>query len=285
MNLTQLRAFHAVAREGSFTKAAERLCITQPAVTASITALEERHGVALFHRQGRSITLTEAGEKLAAVSQKLFTLEEEAAEVLAAEQGLQSGTLRICVGSPYSIAPVLARFREKFPGIDLRIIPGNYQIVRDLILSENADLAVQTEAEEHSLLGHQPLAQQRLVAICHRDFPLPAGPVSLKNLSGFDLVARETGSGTRRLVRNLCEEHGADLPIRITAESREAVFEMVANGLGYGLVLDAEMPQDGRVRVVPVIEAEKPLTDYLLYLKRRENLRLVRAFLALAKGA
>lgn len=60
---------------------------------------------------------------------------------------------------------------------------------------------------------------------------------------------------------------------------------MVANGLGYGLVLDAEMPQDRRVRVVPVIEAEKPLTDYLLYLKRRENLRLVRAFLALAKEA
>lgn len=281
MNLTQLRAFHAVAQDGSFTKAAERLCVTQPAVTASIAALEERHGVALFNRHGRSITLTEAGKKLVAVSRQLFALEEEASEILTAEQQLQSGILRLCVGNPYTIAPYLRSFQQAYPGVDLRVIPGNYETVRDFLLTEQADLAVQTEADDIPQVRRQVLARQRLVVFCRIDAPLPRSSVSLSELQKHNYIARESGSATRRFFKDLCAKHNADIKGNITAENRETAFELVANGLGYGIVLDAELPRDERIRTVQIEEAAMPFTDYLLYLKRRENLRLVRAFLDL----
>lgn len=284
MNLTQLRAFHAVAQEGSFTRAADRLCVTQPAITASISALEERHGVPLFHRHGRNISLTEAGEQLREVASRLFALEEEAGEILTAHQELESGLLRIAIGSPYTIAPHLARFRESHPRIELKVVPGNFESVEEMLLSEAVDLAVQTEAQPQKQVARLPLAEKKIVAFCANNYPLPMASVSLETLARFSLVSRESGSATRRLFEQLCSAHDLEIPAQVQAESRETVFELVATGLGYGIVLSDELPQDSRVRTIMIDEATTPITDYLLFLKRRENLRLIKAFLEVVKS-
>ena len=280
MNLTQLKAFHAVAKAGSFTKAAERLFISQPAVTASIQALEERHGVPLFHRQGRRISLTHAGGHLFEIAERLFTLEEEAADYLAGAKALKTGRLRLAIGSPYGITPVLKRFRAQYPGVEIQLLPGNFRNVEEMLLSGQADLAIQTEAAEMDGIIRQPFQNHKLIAFCHRDDPLAAqnGPVNLWQLEKATLILREKESVTRRLFDDLCQRHGFEPESIIKAGSREAVQELVRRGLGVGIVLSGELLPDPALVSLSLVEAE-PATDYLLYLKRQENLNLIQAFL------
>ncbi|MFO6042095.1 LysR family transcriptional regulator, partial [Pseudomonas aeruginosa] len=106
----QLKAFHAVAVYGSFTRAAERLFLTQPAVSDQVRKLEERYGVLLFHRNKRSVRLSELGERLLAVTQRLFAIEAEAEELLSASSALQTGTLTLAVDAPVHVLPQIARF-------------------------------------------------------------------------------------------------------------------------------------------------------------------------------
>ena len=283
MNLTQLKAFHFVAREGSFTRAAERLCVTQPAVTASIAALEERHGVPLFHRQGRKISLTHAGENLASIATQLFALEEEATDYLNSAQVLKSGRLRIAIGSPYGIAPVLRQFRTAYPGIEVQLLPGNFKNVEEMLISEEADLAIQTEAAEMPGIIRKPFQDHQLIAFCHRDHPIAnnLAPVNLRHLMETPLILRERDSITRQLFEDLCRNHDYSLNCVIEAGSREAVQEMVRERLGVGIVLSGEIRPDADVTALPIAEMTEPITDYLLYLERRQNLRILNSFLAL----
>jgi len=96
----QLKAFHAVAIHGSFTGAAERLFLTQPAISDQVRKLEERFGVLLFHRNKRSVRLTDLGERLLAITQRLFVIEAEAEELLQDSRALLTGTLTLAVDAP-----------------------------------------------------------------------------------------------------------------------------------------------------------------------------------------
>ncbi|RED52489.1 LysR substrate-binding domain-containing protein [Aestuariispira insulae] len=285
MNLTQLKAFHAVAKSGSFTRAAERLCISQPAVTASISALEERHGVPLFHRRGRKISLTHAGDHLLGIAERLFALEEEAADYLEGAQDLKTGKLRLAIGSPYGIAPLLKRFRKRYPGIEIQLLPGNFQNVEEMLLAEQADLAIQTEAPEMDGITRLPFQQHQLIAFCHRDDPMAAqnGPINLWQLEQATLILREKGSVTRRLFEEATKQHDFTPHSVIEAGSRETVEELVRQRLGIGIVLSGELPEDDILHPLPLVEPKQEITDYLLYLDRRHALSLLRAFLDLVQ--
>ncbi|MFP8929906.1 LysR family transcriptional regulator, partial [Pseudomonas aeruginosa] len=147
MNLFQLRAFDAVAREGSFTRAAERLCISQPAVTGHVKALEEHYQVTLFRRTARRIELTEEGSRLVAITRTLFALEEEAEALLDANRQLVSGRLEVAADGPHLVMPMLARLRASYPGITVNLRLGNAQETLAALLSEHVDVAVLTEVE------------------------------------------------------------------------------------------------------------------------------------------
>ena len=121
----QLKAFHAVAVHGSFTKAAERLFLTQPAISDQVRKLEERFGVLLFHRNKRSVRLTDLGERLLAITQRLFVIEAEAQELLQESQALQTGSLILAVDAPVHVLPQIARFCQRYPGIQVKIETGN----------------------------------------------------------------------------------------------------------------------------------------------------------------
>lgn len=117
MNLFQLRAFDAVAREGSFTRAAARLFISQPAVTGHIKALEEHYQITLLRRTARRVELTEEGTKLAAITRAMFGLAEEAQAMLEANRQLLTGRLEVAADGPHLVMPMLASLRERYPGL------------------------------------------------------------------------------------------------------------------------------------------------------------------------
>ena len=108
MNLFQLRAFDAVAREGSFTRAAERLFISQPAVTGHVKALEEHYQITLLRRTARRVELTEEGTRLAAITRAMFGLAEEAQAMLEANRQLLTGRLEVAADGPHRVMPMLA---------------------------------------------------------------------------------------------------------------------------------------------------------------------------------
>src|SRR5690348_830711 len=124
MNHTALRAFHAVATEGSFTSAAASLRLTQPTLSAQVKAVEEEYGTALFVRRARRIALTEVGTALLEITRRLFALEEQAAELLSQARELTVGRLRLGADSPYHVMPFVAGFAQRYPRIDLTLSLG-----------------------------------------------------------------------------------------------------------------------------------------------------------------
>ena len=165
MNLFQLRAFDAVAREGSFTRAAARLFISQPAVTGHIKALEERYQITLLRRTARRVELTEEGTRLAAITRAMFGLAEEAEAMLEANRELLTGRLEVAADGPHRVMPMLAQLRARYPGITVNLRLGNAQETLTALLSEHADVAVLTEVEPRKGLHLQALGPSRICAL------------------------------------------------------------------------------------------------------------------------
>src|SRR5687768_13461963 len=112
MNLAQLRAFHAVAAAGGFTRAAARLGVTQPTLSGQVKALEEAYGVELIERRGRQLALTEIGTALLDLTRRIFGLADEAEQLLGAARGLERGHLRLGADAPYHVLPALGAFTQ-----------------------------------------------------------------------------------------------------------------------------------------------------------------------------
>jgi aminoethylphosphonate catabolism LysR family transcriptional regulator len=284
MNLFQLRAFDAVAREGSFTRAAARLFISQPAVTGHIKALEEHYQITLLRRTARRVELTEEGIKLAAITRALFGLAEEAQAMLEANRQLLTGRLEVAADGPHLVMPMLASLRERYPGITVNLRLGNAQETLAALLSEHADVAVLTEVEARKGLHLQSLGESRICALVPQGHPWLAEPegVRLERLDQVIMVLREPSSITRRTFDAACAQAGINPKVLLELDSREAVTEAVAAQLGVGVVSSLELSPDPRVRALPII-GEGLLNRHMLgCLERRRELRLIQAFLALA---
>lgn len=287
MNLFQLRAFDAVAREGSFTRAAARLFISQPAVTGHVKALEEHYQVTLLRRSARRVELTEQGTRLAAITRAMFGLAEEAQMLLEANRQLLTGRLEIAADGPHRVMPMLAQMRARYPGITVNLRLGNAQETLAALLGEHADVAVLTEAQPQKGLYLCSLGQSHLCALLPVAHPWAAasGALALAALDRQIMVLREPGSITRRTFDRACIRAGIQPTVLLELDSREAVTEAVAAELGIGVVASAEVAHDPRVVAVP-LKGDGLLNQHMLgCLERRRELRLVQAFMELVAQA
>ncbi|HXP73388.1 MAG TPA: LysR substrate-binding domain-containing protein [Stellaceae bacterium] len=280
MNYASLRAFHAVASHGSFTRAAQSLGVTQPTLSAQVKALEETYGIALLDRRGRGIAATSLGEQLLDITRRLFLLEEEADELLSRARDLTAGHLRVAAGGPYYAVPLLAAFGARYPGVHISLSIGNSEEVLDALLHYRADVAVISDLEPDPRLEAIPYAEHRLVVFVPRKHPWArARGIRLRDLEGQPMVLREIGSMTRRLFEQATAKAKIKPRVVMEIESREAVSEAVAAGLGIGVVSEAEFGHDQRLAAVPVIDATMLTREYVVCLKERRRLRIVSAFL------
>lgn len=284
MNLFQLRAFDAVAREGSFTRAAARLFISQPAVTGHIKALEEHYQITLLRRTARRVELTEEGTRLAAITRAMFGLVDEAQVMLEANRQLLTGRLEVAADGPHLVMPMLASLRERYPGITVNLRLGNAQDTLAALLSEHADVAVLTEVEPRKGLMLRPLKASRICALVPSGHPWQAlsGGVEMALLDQVIMVLREPASTTRRTFDLACEQAGISPRVLLELDSREAVTEAVAAQLGVGIVSSAEVSQDPRVHAVPINGQGLTNRHLLGCMERRAQLRLIKAFMELA---
>lgn len=280
INHAQLRAFHAVASEGGFTRAAEALHVTQPTLSGQVKALEDAYGVRLFDRRGRRVELTELGRTLLEVTRRLFSLETEADQLLAAARGLRRGHLRIGADGPYSIIPIVGAFNRRYPGLTLSLVMGNSDRVLQDLFDHRTDVAVVANLHPDPGLFALPFQRDRLVVFVDRKHPWARRrTIRLADLAGQRCVLREVGSTTRRIFETALARAGVALGEVMEIGTREAVREAVAAGLGIGVVARAEFGQDTRLRALQVADADLESVEYVVCLTERRELRIVRAFL------
>lgn len=153
---TQIRAFNAVAHEGSFVKAAKRLHLSQPTITLQVRKLEDTYGVVLFDRRGSHVTLTAIGLELSEITDPIGTLEEEVDELLSAQYDLIKGALTIATGSPQVTMKLVSACQSRYPQCKLIVIIGNARENIDAIYSRRADITCITNPSDDNRLVALP---------------------------------------------------------------------------------------------------------------------------------
>lgn len=282
INHTQIRAFHAVARAGGFTRASAELHVTQPTLSGQVAALEAAYGVRLFERRGRGSEMTDLGHSLFAITNRLFGQEAEAEQLLVAARGLTTGQLRVGADAPYTVIPLLATFNRRYPGIRLSISFGNSERVLQDLIDRRSDVAVLPDLKPDPRLHAIPYRRDRLIVFVERGHPWASRrSVRLAELNSQRLVLRETGSVTRALFEQAMAQAGLKPDDVLEIGSREAVREAVAAGLGIGIVFASELGSDDRLHGLRLRDVEVEATEYAACLTERQSVRAVRAFLEL----
>ena len=283
MNHAQIRAFHAVATEGSFTKAARFLGVSQPAVTIQVRALEEFYGVNLLHRIGQRVTLTDLGEGLIEYTRRIFDLEQEADELLTAARELRGGHLKAGADGPYFVMGLLASFIARYPGVRVTVAMGNSQsVLRDLV-EYRTDVAVVARIDDDRRFYAKPYSRQPVVVFVSRDHDwAKRRSITLAELEGQPMVLREEGSSTRQIFEEALRKAAVTPRVIMEIGSREALHEAVAAGLGIGVVTESELGQDDRLVTLKLSDVTLEASEFVVCLKERATVRTVQAFFDLA---
>lgn len=284
MNFTQLKAFDMVAREGSFSRAAEQLGLTQPALTIQVKALEEAYGVRLFDRARRRVVLTEDGRGLFDVTRRLFALEEEAQEMLAASHELRRGHLRVSADGPHIVMGMFARFRRRYPNVRLLVTLGNSASVRKALLEQRVDIGILPGVENDPTFVSLPLWQHTPVLIVPWSHPwAERSSVTVDELHGQPMLMREEGSNTQKVLDAALKRTGAQPRVVLELGSREAVLGAVAAGLGFGMVWKVEVTGDRRFHAIDIEDEEVRSVDYVSCLRGELSRGVVRAMMSIAE--
>ncbi len=279
MNITlrQLKVFSSVARNHSFTRAAEELCLTQPAVSMQVKQLEHQLDVSLFEQLGKKIYLTEAGEEVFHYSRQIYSQLDEMETVLNNLKGLGRGRLRISVASTanYFIPNLLGIFSQRFPGVVISLDVTNRETLLKQLAENETDLVIMGQPPEGVDLEAGIFMENPLVIVAPPDHPLANEKnIPLKKLEDEVFLVREQGSGTRSSTERFFEQHNIHMTTGMEAGSNEAIKQGVQAKLGLGLLSQDTIEMEltlGRLTILDV--AEFPILRHW-YVMHREGKRL-----------
>ena len=198
--LHQLKVFETVARNGSFTRAAEELLITQPTVSSQVKQLTKAVGLPLFEQIGKSLYLTDAGKELLLTCQEIFEKLDNFEMKVADLKGTKQGQLRLAVitTAKYFVPRLLGSFCQHYPGIDVALKVTNHQEIQQRMLSNQDDLYIVSNPHKDIDLKSQPFLNNPLVVVARKDHPLAHQKnVDIQQLNNQPFIMREQGSGTR----------------------------------------------------------------------------------------
>ncbi len=235
----QLRVFSEVAKHLSFTRAAEALHLTPPAVTMQIRELEQHVGLPLFERQGRKITLTTGGEYMLVYARRILATLKDAQDAAARLARQESGTLTVGIVSTasYFVPHLLAQFRREHAEVVVRLALGNREQLVQMLSEGEVDMAIMGRPPKELATRAEPFAAHPHVFIAPRGHPLErVGHPSPISLAPYEFIVREKGSGTRAVFEDFMARHGIEPRISMALPSNELIKQAVVAGLGLGFV-------------------------------------------------
>jgi LysR family transcriptional regulator, cyn operon transcriptional activator len=235
MELRQLHYFLAVAKHESFTRAAEHIHVSQPSLSVQICALEDELGARLLDRLGRKVVLTQAGELFRQHAERALRELEQAAHIVQELRGAKRGRLTVGALSTvnsYLIAPLVSRFKQRFPAVHLHIhAQPSTEIVRGL-LANQLDLGICLLPVAHPQLTTIPLFEERLVLAAPASAKVPKTRVRMQDLAGFPLILMPVDYCLRKMVENECAKAGVHPQVSLEMSSPEGILQAVSEGAG-----------------------------------------------------
>lgn len=282
MRYSQLRAFHFVATYGSFSVAAERLQISQPAVSEQVKKLEQNYDTLLITRQNKKISLTDEGRKILLLTKQLFEVEQQIEDYISESGQELAGSIRIIADSASHVLNILAAFRKKYPKIKVILRSGNSEEVENTLRSFNSEIGIMPNLSKKLDIGMKFLGSSKIIAFGQPEY-FDTGKEILKmvDLTKLPIIFREKGSNTRKIIEKEAKIQGVYLKPIIEVEGREAMRELVASGAGIGFVSEAEFVADTRVLKVNIQGDNLIMNETVAFLKQRSNVRVIRDFLSL----
>ena len=259
LTIRQLNIFDAVARNLSFSRAAEELHLTQPAVSMQIREMEASAGLALFERVGKKLYVTEAGVELLRYARDILRALSDAQEALDSLKGLGSGRINIAVVSTakYFASELLAQFRRRHPAIELRLLVHNREALIEQMVANQVDLAIMGTPPEAPATRAEAFAPHPSVIIAAPDHPLAGEQrVPVTALANDTFLVREAGSGTRSAMQQFFAQRGATIRVGMEMASNETIKQAVMAGLGISFLsrhtIELEL-RSGRLVMLPVL--------------------------------
>jgi DNA-binding transcriptional LysR family regulator len=288
LNFNQLRVFCQTARYLSCTKAAEKLYITQPAVTAQVKLLEDSCNLKLFKKKGRRIFLTDEGKTLYDYAVKVFEYEKEIEGVIEEMKELKRGVLRLGTSKAYAryfMPFLITSFRDAYPHIKIHLDEGSSLDIIHSLLDLRNEVAVIAMAEESPDIRFIPFSHEELVLITAPDHRLTRRRTVLaRDLKEEPIIMKEKGSGTRKLVNELFARKGLTPNILMETSNTEFIKQVVQRGDGVSFVVReavaAEL-QEGKLAALPIRGQKIYLDVSIAYLKDQHLSPPARAFLDL----
>ena len=276
----RLQVFHAVAKHGSFTRAAEHLFMTQPAVTFQIKQLEEHYNTRLFERGHGKVTLTPAGDLVMAYAERILGLNEELEVRVGELTDELTGTLNIGTSTTigaYWLPGLLRDFVRQYPKVVPRVVVGNSQLVEDKVVSKELDLGLIEIVTDHPALERISACHDELLVIAPIGHPLTVMErVGAHDLVPYPRITRDPGNAIRVLTEQYFEAAGIGAEeLNVVAElgSLATVKQLVEGGVGYGIASRAAIQRDvaeGRFAALPL---DPPLYTPLEVLYPRDKFR------------
>ena len=238
-SLRQLKVFESVARNLSFTRAAEELHLTQPTVSIQLKQLSDIVGLPLLEQIGKRIHLTDAGRELLKVCHDIFEGLSRFEMLVSDMKGVKAGKLRLAVitTAKYFVPRLLGSFCQRYPGIEVSLKVTNRERVIQRMAENQDDLYVLGQPPEHMEVVLEPFLENPLVVLAASSHPLTAERnIPLSRLVEEPFLMREPGSGTRLATERFFGERGLKLKVRMELGSNEAIKQAVAGGLGIAVL-------------------------------------------------
>ncbi|HRF31317.1 MAG: LysR family transcriptional regulator [Rhodocyclaceae bacterium] len=257
LTFRQLETFATVARLGSFSRAAEALHLTQPAVSIQVRQITESVGLPLFEQSGREIRLTAAGQELLRTARELDDSWNRFESAVDALKGLKKGRLRVALvtTAKYFLPRMLGAFCQRYPDIEIELEVANRARIIERLRANEDDLYIMSFPPEELDVVATPFLDNPLVVVAPAAYPLPAGPLSLADLAPHPFLLRETGSGTRKAVDRHLAANGLTLKVKLALGSNEAIRDLVASGMGLAILsrhVLGEHPEQEGLRILEV---------------------------------
>jgi DNA-binding transcriptional LysR family regulator len=293
MDTRQLAAYCAVVERKSFSQAAARLGVTQPAVSLQIRSLEQRLGRQLLDRSGRRVEPTEAGRRLYASAQRLLAAEEDLLEELAADdEGVVTGTLELgaSTGPGGTVVPLLlCEFQQQHPDARVRLSVSDTQTVVEQVADRLLELGIVGAGRKHRGITFEPFFRDEVVLACPANHDLAGKTISLEQLKNEPLIVMQEGAGVRQVIEDELRKAGTrlrDLDVRLELGLQESVRSAVLGGHGVTFISRLAIEADlaaGRIATARVRGLDPVREIFLARASGRSETRAARAFLAFAR--
>jgi DNA-binding transcriptional LysR family regulator len=251
MDTRQLAAFCAVVERGSFSQAAERLGVTQPAVSLQIRSLEERLGRQLLDRSGRRVEPTEAGRRLYRSAQRMLSLEEQLLEdVASGSEGELTGTLQIgaSTGPAAIVVPLLlCDFQQENPSVKVALTVADTHAVIEHVAARELELGIVGAARRHRSVRFEPFFQDEVILACPPGHSFAGRTVTVDELKAEQLIVMQEGAGVRQIVEDELRSLGLrlrDLDVRLELGLQESVRSAVQAGYGITFISRSAVEND-----------------------------------------